>query len=218
MTANFELRTYQHEALGTLRTYVRKLVRMDGIAANPARAAFNDVAEGHYYPAPLVNEQTPYVCIRIPTGGGKTVVAAYAVGIVAKDYLQADNPMVLWLVPSTPILDQTIAALRDLNHPYRAALAADFGPNLSILSVAEALALSRPDATGGACIIVATIQAFRVDDTAGRKVYQDAGALMDHFSGLTTDQLARLEKVEGSDRPLAAGQRASSSSPHGHCR
>ena len=34
--------------------------------------AFNDVAEGTYSPAPLVSEQTPYICVRIPTGGGKT--------------------------------------------------------------------------------------------------------------------------------------------------
>ena len=32
----------------------------------------------------------------------------------------------------------------------------------------------------------------------------DAGALMDHFSGLDAAQLARLEKVEGSDRPIAS--------------
>ena len=152
----------------------------------------------------MVNEQTPYVCIRIPTGGGKTILAAHAVGVAARDYLQADNPMVLWLVPSTAILDQTLAALRNLDHPYRAALAADFGRNLSVLTVAEALGLSRPDATGGACIIVGTIQAFRVDETAGRKVYADAGALMDHFSGLAPEQIARLEKVEGSDRPVAS--------------
>lgn len=201
---NFELRTYQREALRTLRNYLRKVVQMDGIADNPAKAAFSDVAEANYWPAPLVSEQTPYICIRIPTGGGKTIVAAHAVGIAAKEYLQADNPMVLWLVPSNAILDQTLDALRDLEHPYRAALAVDFGRNLSVLTVAEALSLSRPDATGGACIIVGTIQAFRVDETAGRKVYADAGALMDHFSGLTPEQLARLEKVEGTDRPISS--------------
>jgi len=201
---NFELRGYQREALRTLRAFLRKVVKFDGIADNPAKAAFTDVAEATYWPAPLVNEQTPYVCIRIPTGGGKTIVAAHAVGVAAKEYLQADNPMVLWLVPSTAILDQTLAALRDLGHPYRAALAAEFGRNLSVLTVAEALALSRPDATGGACIILGTLQAFRVDETAGRKVYADAGALMDHFSGLDAAQLERLEKVEGSDRPVAS--------------
>jgi len=201
---NFELRNYQREAIRTLRNYLRKVVRMDGIADNPAKAAFADVANTDYWPAAFVKEQTPYVCIRIPTGGGKTIVAAHAVGVAAKEYLQADNPMVLWLVPSTAILDQTLAALRNLDHPYRAALAADFGRNLSVLTVAEALALSRPDATGGACIVIGTIQAFRVDKTEGRKVYADAGALMDHFSGLAPEQVARLEKVEGADRPVAS--------------
>lgn len=195
---NFELRSYQREALRSLRGYLRKVALMG------ADTAFYSATKMPYAPAPFVDPATPYVCIRIPTGGGKTIVAAHAVGVAAKEYLQADNPMVLWLVPSTAILDQTLDALRNLEHPYRAALAKDFGRNVSVMSVAEALALSRPDATGGACIIVGTLQAFRVDDTTGRKVYADAGALMDHFSGLTAEQLERLERVEGAERPVAS--------------
>lgn len=195
---NFELRNYQNEALDALRAYLQKVAGMG------AGTAFYDVTKVGYQAAPAIDPETPYVCIRIPTGGGKTIVAAHAVGVAAKEHLQAENPMVLWLVPSNAILDQTLAALRDLDHPYRAALAKDFGRNVSVMSMAESLALSRPEATGGACIIVGTLQAFRVDDTAGRKVYQDAGALMDHFSGLSREQLERLEKVEGSDRPAAS--------------
>tara|TARA_R110000868_G_scaffold411715_1_gene707937 strand:+ start:5809 stop:8457 length:2649 start_codon:yes stop_codon:yes gene_type:complete len=195
---NFELRSYQQDALDRLRDYLTKVPRF---GAGPA---FYAVANSPYTPAPLVNPETPYVCIRIPTGGGKTVVAAHSIGVAAKAYLQADNPMVLWLVPSTAILDQTLSALRNLDHPYRAALAADFGRNLSVLTVAEALSLSRADATGGACIIVSTIQAFRIEETADRKVYQDAGALMDHFSGLDQTQVDRLDKVEGTHRPIAS--------------
>lgn len=195
---NFELRNYQLEALRSLQGYLGKVAHMG------AKTSFYDITGTPYAPAPFVDPDTPYVCIRIPTGGGKTIVAAHAVGVAAKGHLQADNPMVLWLVPSTAILDQTLDALRNLNHPYRAALAKDFGRNVSVMSVAEALALSRPDATGRACIIVATLQAFRVDDTAGRKVYADAGALMDHFSGLKAAQLERLEKVDGADRPVAS--------------
>jgi type III restriction enzyme len=195
---NFELRGYQTDALDSLRSYLGKVPSMG------AGTAFYDVAKRPFTPAPLIDPETPYVCIRIPTGGGKTIVAAHAIGVAAQTYLQTPNPMVLWLVPSTAILDQTLAALRNLDHPYRAALATDFGHNLSVLTVAEALSLSRPDATGGACIIVSTIQAFRVEDKTGRKVYQDAGALMDHFSGLTDEQTARLEKVEGTNRPTAS--------------
>lgn len=201
---NFELRSYQRASLHSLRDYLRAVVQFDGIAKNAAKSAFQDRTNAPYTPAPKIDEQVPYVCLRVPTGGGKTIVGAHAVGVASKEYLQAENPMVLWLVPSTAILDQTLEALRNEEHPYRAVLAKDFGRNLSVLTVAEALALSKPDATGGACIIVGTIQAFRREDTVGLKVYQDAGALMDHFSGLEPSQLARLDAVEGSDRPVAS--------------
>ena len=198
MVANFDLCSYQREALESLRGYLGKVAHMK------VGTAFYDAAGVPYAPAPFVDPETPYVCIRIPTGGGKTIVAAHAVGVAAREYLHADNPMVLWLAPSTAILDQTLAALRNLDHPYRVALAKDFGRHVSVRSVSEALSLSRPDATGGACIIVATLQAFRVDDTTGRKVYQDSGALMDHFTALNSTQLERLEKVEGAERPVAS--------------
>ena len=137
--------------------------------------------------APAVAEGMPYVCLRVPTGGGKTVMAAHAVGIAAQEFLHSSNPMVLWLVPSTPILDQTITALKDLEHPYRAALTKDFGQHVSVFTKSEALAISRADAEDGACIIVSTIQSFRrekpngEEDAEGLKVYQEAGSLMDQF-------------------------------------
>lgn len=144
----------------------------------------------------------------MPTGGGKTVLAAHAIGVAARELLQAPNPMVLWLVPSTPILDQTVAALKMLDHPYRPALAGDFGRNVSILTKAEALAMSRADAEGGACIIVSTIQSFRREKPNGEadeeslKVCQDAGVLMEHFQHLTEAQQADLDRIDGTAQPV----------------
>lgn len=198
VATDFPLKHYQRETLLRLETYLR-CVRTDG-----ARAAFAALTNTPYTPAPFVDADMPYVCLRVPTGGGKTIIAAHAVGVAAREHLQTDAPMVLWLVPSTAILDQTLTALRTLTHPYRAALAASFGRNVTVLTLAEALSLSRPDAEGGACVIVATMQAFRVEDREGRKVYEDSGALMDHFSGLTPAQMARLEAAPGGERPLAS--------------
>lgn len=195
---NFQLRGYQTAALKALRDYLRRVNRF-AEEDNPAQAAFQVQTNSPYATAPEVGAGVPYICIRIPTGGGKTILAAHSVGVAARAYLQADNPMVLWLVPSTAILDQTLGALRNEDHPYRAALAADFGRNVSVLSVNEALSLSRADATGGACIIVGTIQAFRRDDTTGLNVFKSNGSLMDHFSALDPSQAARLDKIEGGD-------------------
>ncbi|GGD13097.1 DEAD/DEAH box helicase [Aquisalinus flavus] len=207
---NFEPRNYQLQALDDLSKYLKRIgdiASSQGDAITPAAQAFAARTGRGYVEAPDVASGTPYVCVRIPTGGGKTLVAAHSVGVVARDYLQTDNPMVLWLVPSTTIRDQTLNALRNLDHPYRAALEENFGRNLSVMTVDEALSLSRPDAEGGACIIVATMQAFRVEqdkDSDARRVYRDNGNLMDHFSGLDAAQKMRLEMVEGTNRPVAS--------------
>ena len=152
--AEFALKEYQRAALDRFRGYLRDA------AINGANIAFYKFTNLPYRDAPVIAEGTPYVCLRVPTGGGKTVMASHAVGIAAQEFLHSPNPMVLWLVPSTPILDQTVAALKNPGHPYRAALARDFGQHVSILTKSEALVMSRADAEGGACIIVSTIQSF----------------------------------------------------------
>ena len=200
--ASFALKEYQQAALDRFRSY------LGDAASDGANVAFYRFTNLPYRDAPVISEGTPYVCLRVPTGGGKTVMAAHAVGIAAQEFLHSSNPMVLWLVPSTPILDQTVAALKNPGHPYRAALGRDFRQQVSILTKSEALAMSRADAEGGACIIVSTIQSFRrekpngEEDAEGLKVYQDAGSLMSHFGDLTASRAADLEQLEEAGRPV----------------
>ena len=56
--------------------------------------------------------ETPYVCLRLPTGGGKTFLAARAVKVAAKYLKREKNPLVLWLVPSDAIRQQTLETLQ----------------------------------------------------------------------------------------------------------
>ena len=201
---NFELKEYQRLSLERLSSYLRDTNE------HGANLAFYKATNLPFRHAPAVADGTPYVCLRVPTGGGKTLLAAYAIGITARDLLQIPNPMVLWLVPSTAILDQTIQALKIEGHPYRAALMKDFNHNFTVMTKAEALSMSRADALGGAVVIVSTIQSFRREDDRGKenpeglKVYEDAGALMDHFEGLTEEQMANLDIMDGTHRPIAS--------------
>ena len=43
---------------------------------------------------------TPYFCLRVPTGGGKTWLAAKSVALVNAHLLWVPHSVVLWLVPS----------------------------------------------------------------------------------------------------------------------
>jgi type III restriction enzyme len=199
---NFELKEYQRLSLARFETFLKDAAQLG------AEVSFIKATKNPYRQAPAVAEGTPFICLRVPTGGGKTLLAAHAVGIAAQTYLQTANPMVLWLVPSTAILDQTIAALKDESHPYRAALLQVFNRNFAVMTKPEALSLSKADATGGAVVIVSTIQSFRREDDSGAenpeglKVYEDAGVLMDHFGNLTDDQARTLDLIEGGSRPV----------------
>ncbi|MGO9380118.1 MAG: DEAD/DEAH box helicase [Dissulfurispiraceae bacterium] len=138
----------------------------------------------------------PYVCLRIPTGGGKTLVACHSIGIASKHLLHAENTVALWLVPSNAIREQTLNALKEPRHPYRLALEAALGP-VNVLDVEEALYVTRSSLDSASTVIVCTIQLFRVEDTVHRKVYENSGNLMPHFDDLPPEIEATLEKGEG---------------------
>ena len=193
----FALKDYQVQALATLRRFLEKTVEF-----GKASTAFIDITNRPFYDLPQL-PGLPYVCLRIPTGGGKTILAAHSVGVAADSFLRTDAPTVLWLVPSQAIRDQTMASLQDRTHPNRRALAERFGENVRIMGIADALYAKRADYDGGAVVIVATLQAFRVEETEGRKVYDANGELMDHFTGLASGLLAALELGPSGD-PLSS--------------
>lgn len=136
----------------------------------------------------------PYVCLRLPTGGGKTLLASYAVGLVTREFLAVEHAVCLWLVPSNAIREQTLAALRDRAHPYRQALEQVVSGPVRVVDLSEALYLQRAVLGGETVVIVATLAALRVQDVDGRKIYESSGALEHHFSGLGPEQTALLER------------------------
>lgn len=81
----------------------------------------------------------PNLCMKVPTGGGKTFLACNAI----KPILDALPPMkakvVVWLVPSDTILTQTITALKNTEHPYRQKIDTDFGNRVEVYSKQELL-------------------------------------------------------------------------------
>ena len=141
----------------------------------------------------------PYFCLRVPTGGGKTWLAAKSAQLVNTHLLRCEYSVILWLVPSKPIREQTIKALKDRSHPYHAALR-EAGP-ITVLDLEEAKSVTRAMLDTSTTVIVATRQAFQVEDEECRKVYQSSGALMHHFDNLSPSQRDELlTDGEGSER------------------
>lgn len=189
------LKDYQRRALAALKEYFLACQTFE--SADTAYYSMTKQTFGVGIPFREVKELPglPYVCLRIPTGGGKTIVASHSLGIAAKDLMHTETPVVLWLVPSNAIKEQTITALKDRNHHYRTAIEETL-TSVEILSVQEALNVTRPTLSNNATVIVATMQAFRIDDTDGRKVYEQSGSLMEHFNGIDPALLDDLEKFK----------------------
>ncbi len=136
--------------------------------------------------------EMPYFCLRVPTGGGKTWLAAKTVALVNTHLLRSEYSVILWLVPSKAIREQTLRALKSREHPYYTALK-DAG-EIAVMDLSEAKSLTRATLETSTVVIVSTIQAFRRDETEGLKVYESNGALMHHFDGITQVQRENLLK------------------------
>ena len=60
------------------------------------------------------NRPIPHVCLKVPTGGGKTLLAA-----AAMQRLRRQTGLTLWVMPTRAIYEQTRTALKSREHPYR---------------------------------------------------------------------------------------------------
>jgi type III restriction enzyme len=187
----FELKKYQRRCLDEVAKFLRRTWELQN-----AKIAFEEMVPRHYHDVDAL-KGLPYVCVRVPTGGGKTALAAYAVGIAAKNLLRAEKCLVLWLAPTTQIVEQTLKALQNKRHPYRQALDSSFDGCVTVMDLKSALGLQRGTLESDTVIVVSTMQAPRVGETEGRKIYaEDNGALMPHFENLKADQLLLLDKTE----------------------
>ena len=97
----FSLKGYQRKTLEALETFFRRARVVGHLAAwNEAPAARDTQNRPIPYDTATMAD-VPAVCVRIPTGGGKTTMAAHAVARIGRAYANTDAPVVLWLVASS---------------------------------------------------------------------------------------------------------------------
>ena len=189
-----ELKEYQQRSVHEFEDYL-DAIRQYG-SEKGHNIAFYTVTQKQYNSQGLGN--IPYVCIKIPTGGGKTLVACNMLNSIYEKFAQSRNQrgLVLWLVPTNAIRTQTINALNDRNHPYREILDQKFSNNILVMDVKQALSIKKSDIQENLCIIVSTVSAFRVEKPDGRKVYGENGSLLEHFEDMPEQIEKILEKDE----------------------
>tara|TARA_B110001450_G_C17665238_1_gene499247 strand:- start:155 stop:2743 length:2589 start_codon:yes stop_codon:yes gene_type:complete len=127
------------------------------------------------------NRKIPNISMKVPTGGGKTLLAACALGRISRDYFKSSRGLVLWVVPSTTIYNQTLKALANKEHPYRKQLDLESGGRTKIMERQDSF--NTQDVDDYFCVMVLMLQSFNVGKASkeARKMYSDAGKYSSFF-------------------------------------
>ena len=111
----------------------------------------------------------PHVCFKVPTGGGKTLLAAAAL-----ERLNRQTGLTLWITPTRAIYEQTKAALRNKEHPYRELL--DRASNGRVKLLEKEDLFTRADAANYMCVMLLMLPA--ANRQKGReflRMFRDSG-------------------------------------------
>jgi len=195
----FQLKGYQQRAVDVLQSFLSKC--QDNNVEEAYRLALEEQELPEFEYRDHGFKQVPYVCLRIPTGGGKTVLGSYAVDVAAKSLLDTETPITLWLVPSITIREQTVEALKKPTHPYRQKLDEAFKRQVLVLDIDEVTQIRPQDLENKAIVIISTLANLRVTDTSGRKIYAYHENFEPHFAKIPANHpsMDRLEKVSEDD-------------------
>lgn len=178
-----ELKKYQKRVISDLSSYLSFLTETDSLSE-----AYREFWASKQVPVGFdgipayqnIIDQVPHVCYKVPTGGGKTLLACASIKPII-DSLRTGKPKaVVWLVPSDAILTQTLAALKDPHHLYRQQLNLDFGSHVEVYSKEELLAgqnFSPATVAEQLSVMVLSYDSFRSKTKDGRKAFQANGAL-----------------------------------------
>lgn len=178
-----ELKQYQKSVIADLSRFLTLLMDKRSLAV-----AYNTLWIDKNVPVglggmPYYNDVitgVPDVCLKVPTGGGKTFIACNAMKPIFDSMPRGRSQAVVWLVPSDSILEQTYKALSNPRHPYRQRIDVDFSGRVEVYSKEQLLNgqnFNPTAVTEQLSIFVLSYDSFRTSKKDGRKAYQENGNL-----------------------------------------
>lgn len=179
-----ELKNYQIQVIRDLERFLELLIEKQSISSAYS-TLWNEkgVNVGIDGMPPYKTELAgvPQVCFKVPTGGGKTFLAANSIKPIFDSMPHIHPKAVVWLVPSDAILTQTYRTLTDKNHDYRKKIDVDFGNKVEIYSKQQLLNgqnFNPTSVSDNLSVFVLNYDSFRTSKKDGRKAYQENGSLL----------------------------------------
>ena len=102
--SGFTPKIYQQQVLDSVEAYFKACHELPSPSIAFTATTERLWGRGNpYNPLSGFPADMPYFCLRVPTGGGKTWLAAKSVQLVNTHLLRCEHSVILWLVPSKPI-------------------------------------------------------------------------------------------------------------------
>ncbi|MGH8018722.1 MAG: DEAD/DEAH box helicase [Opitutaceae bacterium] len=204
-----QLKEYQQETLKAVRVYLEALAELRAKDAKahavdpdlgidwPAKA-WEKVEGGFHQPRRNgLGQHLPSFCLKIPTGGGKTLLAAKTIDLVNTSFRKRNRGLVLWIVPTTQIYNQTLAALKDRDHPYRQTIDVASGGRTLVLERTQRF--TPADVEQSLCVLLLMLPAAARQTKETLRMFRDSGGFDAFFPEDNTGHGAVLNQVPNLD-------------------
>jgi type III restriction enzyme len=146
-----------------------------------------------------LGESYPRFCLKVPTGGGKTLIAIEAIREYQNLFAQKRTGLVVWITHRETIYRQTIEKLRDKNHIYRQWL--DQCSGNKTLIIEKGYPLRQQDVEENLVVFMLMLGSANRATKEDLKIFQDSGSYIDFFPHDNQYSLHKklLEKVPNLD-------------------
>ncbi len=118
----------------------------------------------------------PNICLKVPTGGGKTLLAAASVARVFSSLFARHTGLVLWVVPNEAIYRQTLKTLSNRDHPYRQMLNTAGAGRVKILE--KQSPLRKLDVDNHLCVMVLMLASAARQSKETLRFFRDRGNVL----------------------------------------
>lgn len=183
------LKQYQERVVAETRVYLKALA--EELAKGNTRHTGSDAWEARGIKRPYRSERKnglgrdlPTFCIKVPTGGGKTLLATQILGDIHKLLLpqRRGAGLVLWVVPSDQIYRDTLRALRDRRHFYRESLEFAVSRRVEVWEKHEIARLTPGQLASNLNVLILKLQGTNRQDKESLKFFRDSGGnIVSHF-------------------------------------
>lgn len=190
-----ELKEYQKKTLEQVKTYLEWLARAKAEALKRTQSASSEFAEEtfdfpkaswkkvsdrpYYSKKNGLGEDLPDFYLKIPTGGGKTLLACHSIDLINRIYLKKQTGIVLWIVPTTQIYRQTLASLKNREHPYRQVLDISSGGRTVILEKTDRF--TKLDVEESLIVMLLMLPSASRQNREVLRVFKDSGGFGEFF-------------------------------------